>query len=152
MKKIVQIAMAGHANTIGTQSDWTLIALRADGKLLSMDSTGRWRKIELPNDCQTDKESRGRGGKRSVPASDDDTEFMPDAWVAIAKRVIAGEQVKRITKEINRNPATVRNKVLRVFERSNPSRYAELHAQHDFGCTEHPSMRLLVQYHADFGL
>ncbi len=48
MGKIIQIAMAGHANTSGTQCDWTLIALCDDGRLWEMRSTGGWCEIPLP--------------------------------------------------------------------------------------------------------
>lgn len=48
MGKIIQIAIAGHANTSQTQSDWTLIALCDDGRLWGMDNCCRWQEIPLP--------------------------------------------------------------------------------------------------------
>lgn len=52
MTKIIQIAVTGHANTMGTQCDWTLIALRSDGRLWAMGSNGHWGEILLPEELE----------------------------------------------------------------------------------------------------
>lgn len=48
MGKIIQIAIAGHANTICPPVMWTLIALCDDGRLWGMTNTGQWGEIPLP--------------------------------------------------------------------------------------------------------
>lgn len=52
MKKVIQIAIGGHANTSQTQSDVTLVALCNDGTMWVMNGfCGDWREVTLPGDC-----------------------------------------------------------------------------------------------------
>lgn len=50
MPKIIQITATGHANTMQTQSDWTLFALCDDGSLWMRDSSGApWQQMSAPD-------------------------------------------------------------------------------------------------------
>jgi len=78
-------------------------------------------------------------------------EAIPDDWLRLASRVLRGEKVSQIAKEIGTTPPSVRMKVLKALERRNPAKYAELRAQRDYGCIDHPSMRLLILHRDKFG-
>lgn len=76
---------------------------------------------------------------------------IPDGWIVLVNRVLEGEKVTHIAKEIGTTPTGVRMKVLKAFERRNPAKYAELREKRDYGCSDHPSMRLLVLHRGEFG-
>jgi hypothetical protein len=139
MAKIIQIAIAGHANTSQTQSDWTMIALYDDGSLMSMDNRGNWHDIPLP--AKT---------KFQEPNTPDNLGIKP-YWVHLAELVISGEQVTEIAKATNSHPPVVREQVLKVFRKRNPEKYEELRLAKDYGCRAEPSMRILVENCDHFG-
>jgi hypothetical protein len=57
MRKVIQIAITGHANTIQTQCDVTTIALCNDGTMWGMFNFGNdWQSIPLPPGCGTSDE------------------------------------------------------------------------------------------------
>ena len=57
MRKVIQIAISGHANTIQTQCDLTTIALCNDGSMWGMYGFGNeWQEIPLPPGCRTSDE------------------------------------------------------------------------------------------------
>lgn len=46
--RFVQITACGHANTMNTQSDWTVFGLDADGQVWMQDSThSGWVPLEM---------------------------------------------------------------------------------------------------------
>lgn len=50
MAKVIQITATGHANTMNTQSDWTLFALCDDGSIWMRDSSGTpWCQMSAPD-------------------------------------------------------------------------------------------------------
>ena len=114
MAKIIQIAIAGHANTSQTQSDWTMIALYDDGSLMSMDNRGNWHDIPIP--AKT---------KFQEPNTPDNLGIKP-YWIEVTERVIAGEQFTEIAIQTKSHPQVVRGQVLKCFKRRNPSKYEAL--------------------------
>jgi hypothetical protein len=57
MRKVIQIAMSGHANTSTTQCDVTTIALCNDGTIWGMSDIGKeWLEMPLPPGCGTSDE------------------------------------------------------------------------------------------------
>ena len=90
------------------------------------------------------KEATWSGKRGTMPA-------VKGEWIVLVKRVLRGEKVAHIAKDIGASPTRIRTQVLKAFERRNPAKYAELREKRDYGCMDHPSMRLLILHRGEFG-
>lgn len=79
MKKVIQVAITGHANTSQTQSDVTLVALCNDGTMLALSGFGgEWLEIPMPGEC-------GSSDERPIPFEKLQNELSVRARTAIRR-------------------------------------------------------------------